>query len=67
MSSLVSVASYNHPHIHAAIQRLVGDSVSTGYDPTVRMCADYHDWEGHLVPSASRPIEQAIGEYFLNT
>jgi len=57
-------ASYNHPHIHAAIQRLIGGNVTMGYDSTVRTCADYNDLEGQLVPSASHPIGQTIGDYY---
>src|SRR3954451_16713779 len=59
-------ASYNPPHIHAAIVRLVGGNVTMGYDSTVRTCADYNDWEGHLVPSASQPIGSAIGTFYRN-
>jgi hypothetical protein len=59
-------ASYNHPHIHEAILRIVGGNVSMGYDSAVRSCADYADWEGHLVSSASQPIGAAIGGFYRN-
>ena len=59
-------ASFNHPVIWAAILRVASDTlgVTVGYDPHVRTCADYADWEGHLVGSASQPIGQTIGTYY---
>jgi hypothetical protein len=59
-------ASYNHPHIWSAIQRVVANApgVTIGYDSQVRTCADYNDWEGHLNPAASQPIGEMIGSFY---
>jgi len=59
-------ASYNHPYIHQAIQRVVGGNVTMGYDSQVRTCADYNDDVGHLNPRASEPIGTAIGTFYRN-
>ena len=59
-------ASYNHPYIHAAIERIVAGDVTMGYDSMVRTCADYNDWEGHLARAASQPIGAMIGSFYLN-
>jgi hypothetical protein len=57
-------ASYNHPVIHAAINRVIGGDVVMGPDSSVRTCADYRDDGGHLAAAAVGSIGQRIAQYY---
>ena len=57
-------ATYNHPVIHDAINRVIGGDVVMGPDSSVRTCADYRDDGGHLTASAAGPIGQRIAQYY---
>lgn len=57
-------ASYNHPYIEQAIDRVVAGTVVKGADPHVRSCSDYADDVGHLTGSASVAIGQGIGNFY---
>jgi hypothetical protein len=57
-------ASSNQPYIIQAISQVVGGTVLTGPQPTVRTCADYADSIGHLQQAAQVPIGQSIGSFY---
>ncbi len=57
-------ASFNHPVIDQAIQRVVGVDVVAGFSPEVRTCQDYADSTGHLTEAAAGPIGAAIGAFY---
>lgn len=57
-------ASYMHPTVDQAINRVTGGTIVQAIDPHVRTCADYEDQIGHLTESAADAIGQGIGEFY---
>ncbi len=57
-------ASFNHPFIWEAINRVAGGDVVPGFEATVRSCGDYADTTGHLQDSAKGPIGATIGQFY---
>lgn len=57
-------ATFNHPYIAMAIEKMVDRGVVAGASPEVRSCADYQDSAGHLSPEARAAIGAAIGEHY---
>ncbi|MBX2798343.1 MAG: hypothetical protein KTR31_11755 [Myxococcales bacterium] len=57
-------ASWQHAHIDAAIDAVVGDSVVAGMSPEVRSCEDYRDSLGHLTEEAAQAIGAEIGTFY---
>ena len=53
-------ASFSHPVIDEAIGLVVEAGISAGPSPEVGNCADFADRIGHLTPSASIAVGQAI-------
>lgn len=58
-------ASFNHPTIHQAIDRVVNSSdIVRGYDSQVTACSDYEDTTGHLNGTGQRNVGQRIGSFY---
>jgi hypothetical protein len=57
-------ASFNHPFVWEAINRVAGGTVVAGVKPTVRSCGDYADTLGHLTDQAKGPIGASIGQLY---
>lgn len=64
MGGKINRASFNHPYIDQAIDRLVGGDVLRGPDPTVRSCADYKDDIGHMNDAAAAAVGQSIAQFY---
>jgi hypothetical protein len=62
-------ASYNHPHVDAAIAVVVGDAADlvAGISPEVPACAAYEDDVGHLTTAGRADMGDTIGAYYDDT
>jgi len=57
-------ASFNHPYVWEAINRVAGGDVAVGYNALARSCSDYADTTGHLTDEAKGPMGVTIGQFY---